>query len=122
MKQGIVALMMSVMMGCESKPDTVDHTDTGTETGSEWPDEGCISINGEGGFATIGDAIEWAEDGDTIALCAGTYEEKLRIDKAVTVKGPSTGDRAVLIGPPDDSAVSIRSSGVKLQWMTIHSS
>ncbi|MEC8193989.1 MAG: right-handed parallel beta-helix repeat-containing protein [Myxococcota bacterium] len=122
MKQGTAALAVAVMIGCEPKPDAGNPTDTGPDIGTEWPDDGCISINGEGGFATISDAIEWADDGDTIAVCAGTYNEKLRIDKAVTVKGPSTGERAVLIGPPDDSAVSIRSSGVALQWFTINSS
>ena len=122
MKQGTAALAVAVMVGCEPKPDAGNPTDTGPDIGTEWPDDGCISINGEGGFATISDAIEWADDGDTIAVCAGTYNEKLRIDKAVTVKGPSTGERAVLIGPPDDSAVSIRSSGVALQWFTINSS
>ncbi|WP_420349549.1 right-handed parallel beta-helix repeat-containing protein [Pelagibius sp.] len=46
---------------------------------------------GENGIATIQDAINAAEDGDTILVPAGIYDEDLTIDKQVTLIGAQTG-------------------------------
>ena len=90
-------------------------------TGETLPDDGCITINGSGGFATIASALDWAEDGDTISLCSGTYSERVLIDKGVTLKGPTSGEPAVISNPEDFSAVSVRADGVTLSWLTIES-
>lgn len=44
------------------------------------------------GYATISDALSAASAGDTIEVCAGTYDEQLVIQQAVTIqaKGPVT--------------------------------
>jgi nitrous oxidase accessory protein len=38
-------------------------------------------------YATIGDALKNADDGDVIEVIEGTYKERLRIDKSVHIKG-----------------------------------
>ncbi len=63
---------------------------------------------GEGGYATIQDAINAASDGDTIEIAAGTYTEQLSITGkninlngvgAVTVKAPAVMDVSFIVPP-----------------------
>ena len=89
--------------------------------GDVLPDDGCITINGSGGFETIADALDWADEGDTISLCSGTYSERVVVNKGVTLKGPTSGEPAIISNPEDTSAVSIRADGVTLSWLTIES-
>ena len=42
-------------------------------------------------FATIQDAINAANEGDTILLCAGTYDETVYVSKNLTLKGAKAG-------------------------------
>jgi Ca2+-binding RTX toxin-like protein len=45
----------------------------------------------EGDYATIQEAINAANDGDTIIVAAGTYDESPVINKAVTIQGAQAG-------------------------------
>ncbi len=58
-----------------------------------------------GQFATIGDAIRAAADGDEIQIAAGTYETSFVIDKDLTVRGAGIGRTVITRG------ISIRESG-----------
>ena len=50
-----------------------------------------ILLVGNGGFATIQAAINAATAGDTIMLAAGTYNENIVLDRAVTILGANHG-------------------------------
>lgn len=50
-----------------------------------------VAFIGETGYETIEDALMMAEDGDTIRVIAGTYNENLLIAKPVTLVGPNEG-------------------------------
>jgi hypothetical protein len=66
------------------------------------------------GYETIADAIEAAEDGQIIALPAGTYSETLNITKSITIVGAGIGETVIdsPITASGNAAVSI--SGVSL--------
>ena len=87
--------VLLTLMACTEKDAvrTGDDADTG---GFSTTGDGCIRINGAGGWSTIGAALDAAENGDVIYLCAGTYEERVVIEKSVTIKGPNTGDPAII--------------------------
>lgn len=55
-------------------------------------------------FTSIGDALAAASDGDTIVVEPGTYQERLRIDKDVVVRGEGRRGQVILIPPLDMSA------------------
>jgi hypothetical protein len=46
---------------------------------------------GNGGYSTIQAAIDAANDGDTIIIAAGTYDENPIVNKAVTIQGAQAG-------------------------------
>ena len=50
--------------------------------------------NGSSGYASIQDAIDAASAGDTLIAIAGTYNEQLIIDKALTLQG--SGDTTII--------------------------
>jgi pectin methylesterase-like acyl-CoA thioesterase len=51
-----------------------------------------ISINGQGSFATIQEAINAASSGDTIGITAGTYNETVTLKSGITLVGAGNGD------------------------------
>ncbi len=53
---------------------------------------GQFLLVGNGGYATIQEAIDAASDGDTILIGPGTWSENLSLDKAVTLIGSGNGD------------------------------
>jgi len=62
-------------------------------------DSGCITINGEGGYQILGEAVAAANPGDTVTLCARQYAAGLVIAKDLTIEGP--GPEALLFNPPE---------------------
>ncbi|WP_321336316.1 DUF5801 repeats-in-toxin domain-containing protein [Breoghania sp.] len=53
---------------------------------------GQFLLVGNGGYATIQEAIDAASDGDTILIGPGTWSENLSLDKAVTLIGSGSGE------------------------------
>ncbi|MFH1468698.1 MAG: right-handed parallel beta-helix repeat-containing protein [Pseudomonadota bacterium] len=70
----------------DSKPDDTGDTDTHVHY-----DEGCITVDGDGGYAWLNDAIAVATPGATIEVCAGEFEEAVVVDKSVTIVGAGVG-------------------------------
>ena len=119
MNRYFISLLVS-LVACTPKenPEAPTPPDTGEP---EIVEDGCIRINGTGGWPSIKSALNDAVDGDVILLCAGSYPEKVQIEKAVTIKGPNSGEPAIIVGPEGDSAISIRNDNVTLSWITVES-
>jgi len=65
-----------------------------------------------GGFTSIQVAISHAAAGDTILVQSGTYQEQIRIDKRLTIRGVDTGNGTPVIDPEKKgNAVEITSYG-----------
>jgi Right handed beta helix region len=59
-----------------------------------------------GTFSTIQSAVDVANAGDTVQVCAGLYREQVTITKALTVQGLALGNaNAVVILPPTTGLV-----------------
>jgi hypothetical protein len=81
-------------MGCakDAAPTDDDGSDTGTTTdsGDTEPqyDEGCILVDGAGGYKWLEDAMEVADEGSTISLCEGELAISIEIDSSLNIEGP----------------------------------
>lgn len=82
--------MVNVLDAADTTPDTTDGvTLTVEETDAIMT--ACPDPRDSGSYGTIQGAINCALGGDTIDIAAGTYNETLSIDKAVTLIGDDDG-------------------------------
>jgi hypothetical protein len=122
----LLTLPLVLLSACGDKKGggagaTDDTGSSGDDGGSVDYDEGCITVDGEGGYAWINDAIAMASDGSTIQLCAeSTHEEEVVVDKAVNIVGPGAGS-FLLIAPTNTTAVTFAASGASLSGIGIDS-
>lgn len=92
--------------------------DTGGGGGPDY-EEGCITVDGAGGYKWINDAIAVAGEGATIALCEGSgHEEAVRIDKPVVLVGPGAGS-FTLTAPVNEPAIEITAPGAQVSGLTV---
>jgi hypothetical protein len=90
----ILALCTSlVAIGCSkdsTSTDDVSDSGTTTDSGDTQPqyDEGCILVDGAGGYKWLEDAMEIAAEGSTITLCEGELALSIEIDSSLTIEGP----------------------------------
>jgi len=72
--------------------DSATATDSGTLDTEAHYEEGCIKVDGAGGYKYLADALKVANDGSTITLCEGVLEESVTITRSVFITGPSGAD------------------------------
>lgn len=120
MMRTLFPLALLVLAACDGGKDggASDTADTaGTDTGVDY-EEGCITVGGTGGYASVNDAIRVANEGDTIQLCEGTYEEAVLLDKAVNLVG---GSNVVIAGPANEVPLTITAAGASASGFTLTS-
>ena len=112
-------LALLVLAACDGGKDGgTDTADTaGTDTGTNY-EEGCITVDGAGGYANIADALSVASEGATVQLCEGTYEQAVVLDKAVNLVG---GSGVVLQGPANEVPLTITAAGASASGLTLQS-
>ncbi|MFN7143505.1 MAG: right-handed parallel beta-helix repeat-containing protein, partial [Myxococcota bacterium] len=113
-------LFLLALTGCPAAGD--DKGDTAGTTGDTGDtdvtyEEGCITVDGGGGYAKLADAVTVAPDGGVIELCAGTYDEAVTIEKSVTILGGG----ATLTGPGSDVPLIIAGPNVTVQDLVVES-
>ena len=79
-----------------------------------------VDINGSGDYLHIQDAIDAASNGDTIFIKAGTYHEKIVIDKSISLIGESK-DAVIIDGGGAGDVVSVKVGGT-IESLTIRNS
>jgi parallel beta-helix repeat protein len=79
---------------------------------------GTTWIVGDGGFASIQDAISNANEGDTVFVLSGTYYEHLLVSKSLTIIGEDR-DSTIIDGGGTWTVVTIASDNVTLANLTI---
>ena len=72
----IYALALAALAGCPQGDDD-----------DSAADDGSVVVAGVGSFDSIQDAIDAAPDCANITIAPGIYEERLQIDKCVTIVG-----------------------------------
>lgn len=113
-------LLLSTFAACKGGGGGADDTDpdTDSDTTSTY-EEGCITVDGAGGYAWLADALTVAGDGATIALCEGAITESITVDKNVTIVGAgldktewtaATNEAALTVG----EGVTVALSGVEI--------
>ncbi len=84
----LLSFSLALLLGCPPPDDTHKPDDSGDDTGDPVVyEEGCITVDGGGGYASLNDAIHLASDGATIEICEGDFEEAVVVDKLVHIVG-----------------------------------
>lgn len=78
-----------------------------------------VAQDGTGEFATIGEAVATAIEGESVLIRAGTYDESVIVDKGITITGE--GDRAGVVVAPSagTAAFTFSGSGATLSNLTL---
>lgn len=116
----LALLPLPLLLAC---PPAKDGTDSGGDSGDTGGgdgviEEGCITIDGDGGYGEIDDAVGLADEGSTIALCAGTYNEAVVLNKAVNLVGV---EGAYISPPSNEVAITITASDVTVSDLELDS-
>lgn len=127
--RGVGAAALAVCFaGCEDPQKGAGGADTGDggvggdggDGGANY-EEGCITVDGAGGYRWINDAITVATDGAVISLCAeSAHEEEVLVNKAVTIEGPGA-EAFTLVAPTNTVGLTITASGAKVLGLRVES-
>ncbi|MFM2248929.1 MAG: hypothetical protein RL071_5004 [Pseudomonadota bacterium] len=117
-----------LLVACEDGTKDGAQDDTGGVTGDDGGDdgapnyeEGCITVDGGGGYRWINDAIAVAEPGSVIGLCAeSAHEEEVIVSKAVQIVGPGA-EEFVLVAPTNTVGLTITADGASVEGIRVES-
>jgi hypothetical protein len=87
-------------------------------------DEITVCAAGQAQFTTIQEAMNAAEAGDTIDVCAGTYKESLVAPKPLTVRGPDGPDVTIVEGSGPEAVLQVHmiaEPGFAIEGISLHS-
>jgi nitrous oxidase accessory protein NosD len=115
------ALLLLVAAACNGDKDGGGDTGPGGDGGDGGGDggvveDGCILVDGGGGYALLSDALAAASEGSTIELCDGSFAESVTVDKAVTIDGLGV---ATLEPPVNTSGLTITADGVVVRGLSV---
>jgi hypothetical protein len=82
----------------------------------------AYNVNKETFYQTIQDAIDAADNGDTVEVVAGTYEEALIIDKPIILKGAGSGETVIdadNVTLTNNAVVIINASNVTMEGLSV---
>lgn len=106
--------------GCDGGGKLDDTSGGDTHDSAPVYDEGCITVDGAGGYAHLADAITVAEEGSTIALCEGTFAEPTEVTKGVSIIGAGPG--TILEGDGTNAALTVVAANVTISGATVQGS
>lgn len=93
----------------------------GGEDGGIDYEEGCILVDGAGGYRWINDAIAVASPGSIIELCpAEAHEEAVVVNKAVEIVGPGP-DSFRLVAPTNTVGLTVSAGGAVVRGLRVES-
>ncbi len=117
----LLLLPMLGLLACTDKGatgDAGDDTGGGDDGGSGViGDGGCILVDGQAGFSSLADAIDFAPDGATLNLapCSGELLGPVEIDREMTLQGGPD----VRIVSTEGAAITISADGVRLRDLLV---
>lgn len=108
-----------LLLACSDKDDPTTNEDDIIEEEIAY-ETGCFVVNGDQGYASLNDAIKVANDGDeiTMSTCSGAHEEKIIIDKSISIIGNGSSV-STFVAPINEDAFEITGSNVTLSGITI---
>src|SRR5690348_14534175 len=81
-----------------------------------------VSTNQPGAYPSIRDALEVAEQGDTISIAGGTYPEPLRLDgRKISLVAADAGEVVIAVRGSGEPTVVCRGSDVTMRGLVIRS-
>jgi predicted outer membrane repeat protein len=94
--------------------DAVDRDCDGTAVGPA-----KVLVNNNVAYETINAAISAAQEGDTLLLCAGTYQGNYAIEKDLTLKSMDGAATTILEGSGSGSVITVYEASLNLYDFTI---
>jgi hypothetical protein len=82
----LVLALAFILVGCKTNTGDTD-TDINDTGDDPVPVVGCITNAAGGNYVTMQEALDEAQDGDTLELCEGTITDAVIITKNVTITG-----------------------------------
>jgi hypothetical protein len=82
-------------------------------------EDGTIALDGSGGFASIQEAIDAADEGATVSVCAGTWEESLLISTSLSLVAPAGPELTEIVGASEASVINAGEGSVSIRGFTI---